>query len=114
MSSKLALLLALPVLTGAIAACDDNNVLELEEDDCFSDQPSGEVTDVDLVDCDDDEASYRVIEVVDVGGDSYPGDIELDEQARNDCSAETTFYLIPSEESWEEADDRTIVCLGEP
>lgn len=100
---------------GFVAACgDEGNVLELEQGDCIGDRPSGNVSEVDFVDCASEEAAYEVLNIVVIDGDEYPGDDNVTAEAELGCAAGTTDYLLPTEETWKEADDRSIVCFGPP
>jgi hypothetical protein len=86
---------------GFIAACGgEGNVLELEEGDCIADRPTGNVSEVDFVDCSSEEATFRVLNIVVVDGDEYPGDGSITAEAELGCAAGTTDYLLPTEETW--------------
>jgi hypothetical protein len=105
----------LALIAAAFAACgDEGNVLELEEGDCIADRPTGNVSEVDFVECDSEEAAYEVLSIVVLDGDEYPGDDNVTAEAELGCAAGTTDYLLPTQETWEEADDREIVCFGPP
>lgn len=117
------------VLTGLLGG----NVLSVEVGDCFvvSDMEQslseGAVTDVPLVDCDephDGEFFYAE----DLPDGDYPGEVAVDEQAMELCEGQAftdfvgadymtseiwTSYLVPTEESWDRADDREILCYLE-
>ena len=47
------------------------------------------------------------------GGDDFPGVDDVDQAAIQGCPEDTVTYLFPTEESWEQIDDREIVCLVE-
>lgn len=103
------------ILTAMAVACgDEGNVLELEEGDCIAGRPTGNVSEVDFVDCSSDEAAFEVLNVVEVEGDEFPGDGPITAEAELGCAAGTTDFLLPTEETWEENDDRAIVCFGPP
>ena len=115
-------------LVVTLGACgDDNNVLSLEEGQCFQD-PSDEqsVANVEIVDCDEphDNEIFH-IETLEGDDDEFPGTAEIQELAQEACGGEVTEFLggsptavganfsslNPSEESWSEGGDREIVCL---
>jgi hypothetical protein len=110
---------------------EETSVFELEEGDCF-DASGDQVETVTVVDC----ASTHVYEVFaifdhEAGADEpYPGDEELLEYADAECQPHFEDYVAidyqesiywitsvtPSAETWEQGDDREIVCalkLGE-
>ncbi|MEX2236709.1 MAG: hypothetical protein WEB00_04120 [Dehalococcoidia bacterium] len=98
-----------------VAGCEEGNVLDLKEGDCIEELPDGDsVSNVDIIDCDDEGANYQVLNIVTVADGDYPGTAELDVEAQENCDPGTLTYLAPSEETWEEEDDRAIVCFGEP
>lgn len=66
------------------------------------------------LDCTDASADYEVVGIVDVGdpaSDAYPGD-EAISARRSECPADTEFTLVPTQETWEQADDDDLVCLA--
>jgi hypothetical protein len=110
------------------ASGEDVSDFDLEVGDCFSVGENGEVSEVSVVDCDDEHA-YEVFALVDHEGaadDAYPGDEELEEFADNECTGdefesyvgisyeESIYYatwLTPTERSWDELGDREVVCV---
>lgn len=113
------------VLVMALASCTQGNVLTLADGDCFDD-PDGEeteVTDVPIVDCADPHDN-EVYQILDVEGDSYPGQNAVGSQADAECLAgfepfvgatyedsELDYgWLTPTQESWDSG-DREIVCF---
>ena len=99
---------------------------DLEVGDCTGSEI--ESTEIDAVSCDEDHA-YEVFAVFDVDGDDFPGASEISAEAEAcngdlfedyvgtpyDSSDIYTQTLVPTEETWNEADDRTILCfLYEP
>ncbi len=107
-----------PVLTfGAIAvSCAttlDPSLTDLEVGDCVSNPGTQEVEKLDAVDC-DEPGAFRVASTFEVTDHtSFPGDIELQRIALEGCSLESTNWLVPTQESWGEADDRSVVCFEE-
>ena len=109
-----AAVLALGFVTLACATTLDPSLTELEVGDCVK-NPGGqqEVERLDAVDC-DDPGAFKVASTFEVTGQtSFPGEIELQRIALERCSLESTNWLVPTEESWEEADDRLVVCFEE-
>jgi hypothetical protein len=118
-------IVALLVVAGGLAACSEGNVFSLEEGDCFGDFSGGTVSDVDKVDCDEPHQN-EVYAVFDSESDGdFPGEGDLSDEAEEEClgdrfedyvglSYDQSRYfaspIVPSEESWEESDDREIVC----
>jgi hypothetical protein len=110
---------------------EETSVFELETGDCFS-ADADVVETVTVVDC-DDAHTYEVFGVFDHEADDddpYPGDDVILEYADTRCQPlfedyvaadyQTSIYWItsvtPSAETWDDGDDREIVCalkLGE-
>ncbi len=110
---------------------EETSVFELETGDCFS-ADADVVESVTVVDCEDPH-TYEVFGVFDHEADDdepYPGDDAILEYADTRCQPlfedyvaadyQTSIYWItsvtPSTETWDEGDDREIVCalkLGE-
>lgn len=96
----------------------------LETGDCLPslDQSEGALV---LVPCEQDH-TIEVFEVLSIDDSTYPGDEEMDSQALEHCFAEyeTLYgitesvddapfdYLAPTEQSWADYSDRSIVCLA--
>ena len=113
------LLAVLSLLLLAAFACGDkeldDSLTRLEVGDCMS-LPGGDVTEVESlteVDCSDADA-IEVVDVFDVSrdGDAYPGQDEIDRQIAEECPETTTFTLFPTQESWEQAGDRSVACFA--
>lgn len=110
---------------------EETSVFDLERGDCFS-ATGDQVETVTVVDCGQPHL-YEVFGVFDheAGDDDpYPGDDEILKYADDECQPlfeafvgsdyQSSIYWItsvtPSDETWNEADDREIVCalkLGE-
>jgi hypothetical protein len=110
---------------------EETSVFELETGDCFS-ADADVVETVTVVDC-EDAHTYEVFGVFDHeadGDEPYPGDEAILEYADTQCQPlfedyvaadyQTSIYWItsvtPSAETWDDGDDREIVCalkLGE-
>ncbi|HJP16412.1 MAG TPA: septum formation family protein [Acidimicrobiales bacterium] len=103
--------------------CSQNNVFSLKVGQCFADSVFGEeVTNVDIVDCDEPHLNeiYAVTELPD--GD-FPlvfiqeDSVELCYQAFEPFVGQAYEYSIyeigflhPTKETWDELDDREVVC----
>lgn len=120
-------LLSIAALTAGLSACGGSEVFEIEVGSCTdSSQLQGdEVSQITLIDC-AEEHDVEAYASTQVTGDTYPGKDAILEQADEFCLAEfTTFvgvpsyeesalffsYLYPTEESWNDAGDREILCL---
>lgn len=101
---------------GVLAGCGDKTLDEsfsdLEVGDCIADSTAQEVESVETVDC-ADEGALKVVGIFDIEGygDDFPGIEVMDQEAVDGCPDTMDFYLIPLEESWEQVDDREVVCL---
>ncbi|WP_028647516.1 septum formation family protein [Nocardiopsis sp. CNT312] len=106
------------------------SAFQLEVGDCFTEEEvfdssaQQEVTDVPLVDCAEPHDS-EVFLNHDVAGGAFPGDEALQTEAEEAClgQAFTDFvgvpyvdseiyagWLVPTQQSWENLDDRRITC----
>lgn len=82
--------------------------------------------DLDPVDCDEDHGAQVVGTFEHEGGDDFPGNAEIVEATSEECAelfedfvgapAEETSLVVnsidPTEETWEEADDRESICIA--
>ncbi|HLS33765.1 MAG TPA: septum formation family protein [Brevibacterium sp.] len=113
-------------LVGA-AGCTADSVFDLSVGDCLnqSDLEGDEISSVKALDCETEEHDAEVYaEHVYAEGD-YPGNDAVREKAEHVCAEEfETFMgisylesallvvpLTPSEDSWNNADDRTALCI---
>ena len=143
-TTAVAAALALPLLSGCgyFDRGDDStgvSVFAIKPGQCFEaqDEVKAQLSELTAVDCDQDHAqeSYAVVPYVSDGGDAgdtYPGDDALAKFANGACAGEygkyvgvdyldsALFYtyLLPSARSWENDDDRSVICFvtsaGEP
>ena len=95
-------------------ACEaqlDPSLTELEVGDCVRDPGTvNEVQGMDTVDCSEPDA-LRVAKKFEITGfDSYPGDSQVEAIAMEGC-APASLWLFPTEQSWNEADDREVLCF---
>lgn len=118
--------IALAALALAGAGCDGGNVFSLAVGDCFDDEAGAdeEITSVPMVDCDEphDNEVYHVFDLEDAA--DYPGDAAVQEAADEGCldafepfvgtpylDSELEYFTItPTAQSWEDADDREVIC----
>ncbi|GHD21227.1 septum formation family protein [Nocardiopsis kunsanensis] len=122
------------VLTSALGGGElGGNVLSVGVGDCFvvseMDQSllEGEVSDVPLVDCSEPhDGEFFHVEVLPDG--DFPGDRSVGERATEACEGQAftdfvgtdyasseiwAYHLVPTRQSWEQADDREILCYLE-
>jgi Septum formation len=97
----------------------------LEVGDCVEDEATLNSIDVSAIDCDEDHVFelYHRFDLEDA--DEYPGVSEVQAEGNQRCGqrferfvgappgAEYTFIAVPpSQETWDEADDRTVLCFA--
>ncbi len=117
----------LAVLAGVIVACSgEGSVFSLKVGDCFNSGGGEEVENVEVVDCDEPH-QYEVFAATDVEAPNdapFPGYNQLESVAFNLCldyfddyveeAYESSLldiqFLYPSQDSWEDAGDREVVC----
>lgn len=116
------------ITTGMLAAACTSSVFDVVVGACVN-VPDGEtITEVETVDCAEphDAEVFALPQFPAQEGAAFPGPAELEEFANERCIADFESYvgtpyaeaeplqiqpLVPSQESWERADDRAIVCL---
>jgi hypothetical protein len=87
------------------------SIFRLVEGDCFNTLEGGDPNEVELVDCaDDHEFETLRLFTVDEDGD-YPGQQFFRDFAAERCPEGTDDFLAPSENTWEQFDDREVICL---
>lgn len=116
-------------LAAAAGACEDEgDVFSLEVGTCFNDTESalagGETSNVPVVECDEPHDN-EVFALVELEGDEFPGNDTVRQVGNEKCLAEFEDYvgldypssryaagpyLTPTEESWERANDREVIC----
>lgn len=118
-------LLALAATVLAGCGSEKGNVFSLEAGECFDDPDlSAEgISDVDKVDCAEPHDN-EVFATFDLPGDDYPGDEQVRELAFTGCEERFADYvgidyassvlfifpIFPTEETWNEVDDREVIC----
>ena len=110
-----------------IAACgNDVAANDVEVGQCSNQDLTGSVGEIDTVDCEDSH-TLEVFAVYDVEGNDFPGVEEITAEALEGCTGDRfedyvgvpyaesdIFYdsLAPNEQTWNEADDRTVICFA--
>lgn len=111
--------------SGQVSEVAENaSIFDIAEGDCLGDYSTDtDVQEVDIIPCDQDHAQ-EVLLITEITGDELPSEDEVQEQVRAECvpafeefvgisfdeSALDINFLSPSQESWDEQDDRDIVC----
>lgn len=119
-------LAAAAIVVVAVTACSDSEVFSLEVGQCFQlpeDDPE-QVTDVEVVDCDEPHEN-EVFHTFELEGDQFPGQEAATVAAEEACygaafedyigqpyesSEVEVFSIFPTRTSWEDADDREVTC----
>lgn len=116
--------------TTAPALGDEISVFDLRVGDCFDVATSGNLTNVNGIDCDDPHGN-EVFAIFDIAGDDdapYPGDASVRRRAQNRCTgrlftdyvgapfdAQAQFSatsINPTRQTWESAiNDREVICV---
>lgn len=122
MKRLIALLLSLAFVA---TACTQGNVFSLTVGDCFNDpDATDEVSSVEMVDCGEPHDN-EVFATYDIPGSDFPGQAAVQENAADGClsrfepfvgaeyldSSLDVSFLTPSADSWDQADDREVVCF---
>ena len=110
-----------------LAACgDDVPANDVEVGQCTNQDLTGQVGEIDTVDCDNAHTA-EVFALFDLDGDDYPGSEEVASLATEGCTgdrfeeyvglsyAESEIFaanIAPTEETWNDADDRTVICFA--
>ncbi|MEE6273566.1 septum formation family protein [Georgenia wangjunii] len=125
-ATRTGIILAVSGLTLGLAACATNSVMELEVGDCLdSEALSGqEITEVETIECSEDHDAEVFAELAFDDGD-YPGMDAVQTDAEAHCRTEFEKFvgidyessemyftaMYPTETSWDQADDRTALCV---
>ena len=117
--------LIMAIAAGCLA---EGNVFDLAEGDCYNydEDESEEVADVDLVPCDEPHQYevYAVLSFEEAPGVPFPGTTRVSDAAGNLCLEHFDEFvglsysdslldittLFPTRDSWEDVDDREIIC----
>jgi hypothetical protein len=107
-----------------LSACSSTPANDFEAGECTNDDLSGNIGEIDTVDC-DDEHTAEAFAQFDLDGDDFPGADEVSTQATEGCQGDrfedyvgldyqSSIYLVnvitPTEETWDN-DDRTVICV---
>lgn len=109
--------------SGAITEGGELGVFQIEVGDCFDVGDADEVETVDAIPCDQPHV-YEAFATFELTGEDYPGDVVVGEQAGAGCierfeayvgapyetSSLYVFPISPSEQTWEDEDDREVIC----
>ena len=114
------------VMALAAGCGGEGNVFELAEGDCFNYDESEEVSDVDIVPCDDPHQRevYAVTSLAESPGLPFPGSTRVNDVAFELCLERFDEFVdrpysdsildietfSPSRASWEDIDDREVTC----
>jgi hypothetical protein len=115
MMGKLAISLGAAAISLLLIGCApqlDASLTELENGDCVKDPgPIFQVDSLEHVDC-DGQAVLQVTSIFQIKGyDEWPGQATVNDIVDRQCAFDTTAALYPTEESWNGADDRDVVCF---
>lgn len=118
---------ALALSLGLLASACGQSVFELAIGDCINLPDGVSVTDVENVECTEphDAEVYALPQLSQGPDEPFPGDSVISEFVEERCTAAFEGYvgrdfatsaifstaLTPSQEGWENADDREVVCL---
>ena len=108
---------ALAGLTFVVACTGelDPSITDFEVGDCIKDPSIGlareEVESLDRVDC-SEPGTLRATQVFQITRyDDYPGDAVIESLASSRCPLDADLLFFPTRESWNDADDREVVCF---
>jgi len=112
---------------GEITSAGAVGAFEVRVGDCFNDEAfeSTEISEIPAVPCSDPHDN-QVYAVFDIPGDAWPGDESVEEAAFQGCyerfagsigkSYEDSMIdytaIYPSQGSWNQVDDREVLCVG--
>ena len=109
------ILLGVAAVAGLVLACGstlDESLTDLEVGDCVASPDSGaqEINSLDSIDC-AEPGAIKVAQAFDLSGASWPGLGVIQGEVTAKCPATTAFTLDPTEDSWDNADDRAVICF---
>ena len=115
---------------GNIEEGGDVGVFALQEGDCFTDPPTGDLQQVEAVPCTEPHTNevYALFDAE--GGEDapFPGDAEIQSQAEDKCLGDLfteyvgvefnasefgATFIAPTQDTWEELDDREVICVAQ-
>ena len=124
-----AIILPLAILLMAfVMACGgEGNIFELSVGDCFNYEQAEELTDVDIIPCDDPHQRevYAVVSIDVAAGLPYPGSSQVEDVSWNMCLEHFEGFVgadyydsrldfemfFPTRGSWNDIDDREVTCF---
>ncbi len=92
----------------------DESLIDLQAGDCVeATDESGVMFELNHTDCSDPGVLRvtKTFEITEWG--VFPGAAMIDQFAQGECGPTASWWLVPTEESWNEADDRLVVCFAE-
>lgn len=113
--------------SGEVTEGGDVGALALQVGDCVADSTIGSVEEVPVVPCDEPHRS-QVIHTFDLDDGDFPGDPAMQAEAETQCTGQafedyvgvgfqqselTVSFITPSQQTWDELDDREVLCLAE-
>jgi hypothetical protein len=119
--------LCLAVTVAVVASgCGGGSVFSLQPGACFQVVAAGEVTGIETVDCEEPHAN-EVFHTFELGGEEFPAAEVVDATVAQECfgtaferyigepyetSEVEVLPIRPTERSWDEADDREVLCAA--
>ncbi len=114
-----------PIIIAALAgfvllvACTgtlDPSITDFQVGDCIKDPNVGfgqveQVASLDRVDCSEPGVVRATVVFQITQYDDYPGDAAIDSLASSRCPFDSVLVFFPTQESWNGADDREVVCF---
>jgi hypothetical protein len=112
------------LLVALLVGCGSQSVFSIDVGTCFDDTEAEQVSSVPEVDCAEphDNEVFALINYTE--SDSYPGEDTMNERGKELCIAQFDAYvglsypesdlevfpITPTEDSWNESNDREIIC----
>lgn len=91
----------------------DSSLTTLEAGDCVK-SPGLALNGIESlkhVDC-SEEGTLQVLRTFDINGyEQWPGDANVTRVSDSGCPPRTNYVLSPTEDSWNRADDREVICF---
>lgn len=117
MARQLTITLAVAAFGLMLIACApglDASLTDIEKGDCVNDPGFAfQVDSLKHVDCDQDGV-LQVTRIFQIKGyEEWPGQSTVNNIVDRQCTFDTTAAMYPTEESWNGADDRDVVCFKE-
>ena len=110
--------------SGAVQEGGDVGVFRLQVGDCLNDDIVTEQSSIPVVPCDEPHDS-QIYAAFDLSGSEFPGTLTVESESQDGClerfeeifgpyEASPYFfgYLYPTEDSWNEINDREVLCVA--